>query len=163
MAKKFKFNKAPKKRSSKDKQTFIIGFIIAVLVLWSVITYLDTRTTTPSPAPFGFEDNAVCGNGFVEPGENCGTCYLDARCLSTETCSSGVCLQKRASLLPFTIPLIFLSLIGIFLLSYRLMHRKKEVDPRHVGRGSTKGGWTKISRIVKYNTNNIYLSITKNT
>ena len=129
MKTKFRFSKAPKNKDNRDKQIFIIGFIIAALVLWSVIMFFDSRQTALSPAPFSlFDDRAVCGNGFVEPGENCGTCFLDARCLSSEVCQSGVCLQKRASLLSFIIPLIFLSLISIFWLSYKLVRRKKIVE-----------------------------------
>jgi len=75
-----------------------------------------TATFTPTPTPTS-GSAAVCGNGFLEPGESCASCVMD--------CMIGPC-TATATMTSFTIqfssPLGTIPTTGTFLLGYRSNH-----------------------------------------
>lgn len=112
------------KKVNLDNVLYILGFIITFLAIGAILIFSDINQDEiiPLPAP---ESGAVCGNGLVEVGENCGNCFLDVRCFPDEACVEGFCVEEKRSALPFLLILIFSSLLGIFFLGYKLIQRKK--------------------------------------
>ena len=126
------------KKHDLEKTLYVLAFLITVLGITAIIgfSYFSYNNLGEAPLPAPFE-GAICGNGIIEAGENCGNCFLDVRCLSDETCYQGFCVEKKRSLLPFTSVLIFISLTGIFFLGYKLMQRKKGKSKAYINRISS--------------------------
>ena len=112
------------KKVNLDNALYILGFIITFLAIGAILIFSDISQDEAAPLPSP-EFGAVCGNGLVEVGENCGNCFLDVRCFPDETCIQGFCVEKRRSTLPFLLTLIFASLLGIFFLGHKLLQGKK--------------------------------------
>lgn len=112
------------KKINLENVLYVLGFIITFLAIGAIIMFSDITQDVEAPLPAP-EFGAVCGNGLVEVGENCGNCFLDVRCFPDEMCVEGFCVEERASLLPFTLILIFISLLGIFFLGHKLLQRRK--------------------------------------
>jgi len=144
------------KRHDPSRWLYALGFIIALLIIGSIILYFDAKEgQEPLPSP-AFEDDfgAICGNGLIEPGENCQNCFFDVRCGEDETCTGGACIKEKGSLLPLTFTLIILCLLTITFLSYRLIQRHQNErggDLRRLGplvnyiKGSLRSGYKEPS------------------
>ena len=102
---------------------WILAFIFLALITYSSIKLFEPQRGTIFPAPELSTDNAesICGNGLIESGEDCQTCFIDSPCVSNEVCSSGVCLQKKFNILILTIPAILLAILAIGLLGYQVL------------------------------------------
>jgi len=126
---KIRMRKKKGMKFSLEMLLYVLGALIAfsaivMLLMWADSNQGNQLVDAPLPAP-AYGPDAVCGNGVIEMGENCGNCFLDARCNFEEECINGFCAGKRTSVLPYTLLLIILSVISIAILSYKLMQRTK--------------------------------------
>ncbi|MDD5331445.1 MAG: hypothetical protein PHE43_01305 [Candidatus Nanoarchaeia archaeon] len=70
---------------------------------------------------------AVCGNGEIEEGENCGTCQEDAPCKEGYTCQNNACIfQEKKSNLTLILVVVFVFLIFAGLVFFFYSRKKKK-------------------------------------
>lgn len=125
-----KLGQTPEKKLGKDqidKRLYILGFVISILIIGALLLYADISfEEKPLAAPES--GGALCGNGLIEPRENCGNCFIDVYCGKDSLCINSLCLEKKASLLPWMIILILIILGSDFYLVYKIMEGKKKED-----------------------------------
>jgi len=125
-------------RIFKNPAFWLITFILLASATYFILKSGEQNNRyVPLPALDFGGDESICGNGLIEIGESCSTCFIDSPCASNEVCSAGICEKKKFNLLILTIPAIILALLAIALLGYQgydfMMHAKDEENRRLSG------------------------------
>ena len=125
----------------------VLWAVLLMAVIFIAIALLEKM---PSPAPqieaqAPAAEESICGNGLIEPGEDCETCYIDFPCFEGEECYYGTCIQKRFNTLWITLPLIFIALIGVSFFSYKIFERKFSTKKDYMQRISGLVGYVRQS------------------
>ncbi len=86
----------------------------------------NTLTTGWTVEVVKTETPGVCGNGFIESGENCNTCAEDAGCSEGESCINAVCIaQEKNSKWKDIVLILVIALVTIGLVIFSLWYYKR--------------------------------------
>lgn len=119
---------------STAQKTWAVTVTEAVKLNFTAPTKVETKSILPTSEA---KSKPVCGNGVIEPGEDCSTCIEDVRCALDEICINAGCEKKKAG----SSLLIIVAIIGaviailVFLLyklnaSRRFDDHAREEGPR---------------------------------
>ena len=107
---------------------WVVAFILLALATYAILKTAEQQNRSILPAP-GFEEDyeeSICGNGLIEAGEDCDTCYIDSPCAQGQICSLGACMKEKFNLLVLTIPAIILAILAIGLLGYQILEFREK-------------------------------------
>lgn len=126
-----KWEALPISISSRDDVKSYYTSVLPGFSYFAITSKVSAAAFVAPPAkkevPLQPQYTPICGNDVIDAGENCENCPTDIKCLDTETCMSGMCIEKPKKIKTWPFLLIGGLILIIVLFVYKKIKKAREM------------------------------------